>query len=78
MPTYNFRSKKTGKVKEDFMSIALMEQTLKDNPDLELVPSAPAIVGGVAIGKSMKPNDGFRDVLRKAKKAHPLGNVNTF
>lgn len=78
MPTYRFRNKKTKKEFEDFMSISAMEAKLKEDSNLQLVPSAPGIVSSVAIGRSMKPSDGFRDVLRKAKKAHPLGNVNTF
>lgn len=78
MPTYRFVNNKTGDKFEDFMTISQMEELLASNPDLTLVPSAPMIVSGVAVGNSMKPPEAFRDRLKEIKKKHPLGNINTF
>jgi hypothetical protein len=78
MPTYNFRHRETGEITEKFFSLSLREEYLKDNPHLESVLlGAPSIGDPIRLG-IRKPDDGFREVLAKAKEAHPLGNVNTF
>ena len=78
MPTYNFRHRETGEITEKFLSISLREEYLKDNPQLESVLlGAPSIGDPIRLG-IRKPDNGFREVLSKAKEAHPLGNVNTF
>ena len=78
MPTYNFRHRETGEITEKFFSLSLREEYLKDNPHLEAVLlGAPSIGDPIRLG-IRKPDDGFREVLAKAKEAHPLGNVNTF
>lgn len=78
MPTYNFRHRETGEITEKFFSISLREEYLKDNPQLESVLlGAPSIGDPIRLG-IRKPDNGFREVLSKAKEAHPLGNVNTF
>ena len=41
MPSYDFKNKKTGEVKEYFMSYKDLDQFKKDNPDLEQQISAP-------------------------------------
>ena len=77
MPTYNFRHRETGEITEKFFSLSLREEYLKDNPHLESVLlGAPSIGDPIRLGR--KPDDGFREVLAKAKEAHPRGNVNTF
>lgn len=60
------------------MSIAERDELLKD-PDVEqLIVSALSIGDPIRLGIK-KPDDGFRDVLREVKKAHPKGGgVNTF
>ncbi len=78
MPTYNFRHRETGEITEKFFSLSLREEYLKDNPHLEsILLGAPSIGDPIRLG-IRKPDDGFREVLAKAKEAHPRGNVNTF
>jgi hypothetical protein len=78
MPTYNFRHRETGEITEKFFSLSLREEYLKDNPHLESVLlGAPSIGDPIRLG-IRKPDNGFREVLAKAKEAHPRGNVNTF
>ena len=78
MPTYNFRHRETGEITEKFFSLSLREEYLKDNPQLESVLlGAPSIGDPIRLG-IRKPDNGFREVLAKAKEAHPRGNVNTF
>ena len=76
MPTYTFRDKDTGELYEpERMTIAEMEQTLRDNSFLELVPAAPLIHSGRGLSK---PDDGFRDLLKEIKGKHPRSTINTF
>jgi hypothetical protein len=78
MPTYNFRHRETGEITEKFFSISVREEYLKDNPQLEsILLAAPSLGDPVRLGLR-KPDNGFREVLSKAKEAHPLGNINTF
>lgn len=78
MPTYNFRHRETGEITEKFFSLSLREEYLKDNPQLEsILLGAPSIGDPIRLG-IRKPDNGFREVLAKAKEAHPRGNVNTF
>lgn len=58
--------------------MSVREEYLKDNPQLEsILLGAPSIGDPIRLG-IRKPDNGFREVLSKAKEAHPLGNVNTF
>ena len=68
MPTYDFKNKRTGKVREERMTIAERDQFVKDNPHLEQVISFPKIVSGV--DGLRKPDDSFRDILRNIDKTH--------
>lgn len=78
MPTYTFHNKETGETFEKFMSISAREEYLKDNPQYEtLITGAPLIGDPIRLGLR-KPDNGFREVLAKAKEAHPRGNINTF
>ena len=77
MPTYLIRDKKSQKTEEMFMSISEMEKYLQDNPNKERAPASPPIVSGVASAR-MKPDQGFRDVLRNIKHLNPRSNVNTW
>lgn len=78
MPTYTFYNKNTGEEKTELMSISECEEFLKANPDWEQQPAAPLIVSGVALGKRMKPDEGFRDLLKTIKKNNRGSNINTF
>ena len=76
MPTYNFRDKESGTVVEKFMTISEMDDYLKKNSTLELVPASPSIISGRS--GAYKPDDTFRDMLRTMKKTNKGSNINTF
>jgi hypothetical protein len=78
MPTYDFRDKTTGEIFEKRMKISEKEEFLKQNPQYEsVILGAPVIGDPIRLGIK-KPDQGFREVLAKAKSAHPKGDVNTF
>jgi len=78
MPTYDFRHKETQEVITKIMKISEKEEWLAANPEYEnVILGAPGIGDPVRLGLK-KPDNGFREVLQKAKQAHPLGNINTF
>lgn len=77
MPTYNFEDTNTGVVVTEMMSIAEMEQHLRDNPHLRLVLGFPKIVSGVE-SKRNKPSEGFRDLLKNIKKHNRGSTMNTW
>tara|TARA_R100001591_G_scaffold114934_1_gene129889 strand:+ start:878 stop:1192 length:315 start_codon:yes stop_codon:yes gene_type:complete len=68
MPTYIFKNTKTNEVEEKFLSMSEREEYLKDNPDIEQVPTPINIVGGVG---GIKTDNGFNEVLSKISEAHP-------
>ena len=70
MPTYLFRDTKSGDVLERIMSISAREDFLKENPHLEPVVAAPAIIGGVGNYQSKTPS-GFNEVISRVAEAHP-------
>jgi hypothetical protein len=74
LPTYTFKNKKTGVVSEEFLSLSEREERLKD-PDIEQCVSAPSIVSGRGMGK---PDNTFRDILKRIKKHNRGSKVNTF
>ena len=61
------------------MSIAKMQQYLKENTDVRQVIGAPAMGDPhrLSAGKH-KPDDAFRDLLREMGKNKPRNNINTF
>ena len=63
MPTYRFRNV-AGEEYEEFMSISELDVYLKENNVTQLVNGAPALVSGRGMGK---PDDGFRDILKRIK-----------
>lgn len=78
MPTYNFIHKETGEIIEKLMKISEREDFLRDNPQYEsILLGAPGLGDPIRLGIK-KPDQGFREVLQKAKAAHPRGNINTF
>jgi hypothetical protein len=76
MPTYTFREKLTHVTRDVFMNMSELDQFILDNPDLEQVPTAPAIVSGV--DGLLRPDDGFRDLLKEMKKKHKKGDLGKF
>ena len=71
MPTYNFKDRETGAEHSKFMTWTESEEYLTTNPNLERLLTAPMIVAGI----DKKPESGFRDVLKRIKKAS--GSENT-
>jgi hypothetical protein len=60
------------------MKIAEKEEFLQNNPNYEsILLGAPSLGDPVRLG-IRKPDQGFREVLQKAKAAHPRGDINTF
>jgi hypothetical protein len=79
MPTYSFRNTKTGEVFEKFMSISAKAEYLTQNPDLESLIGNPMVVTNSG---SLKPDQGFRDVLKEIRSKHDKrytrSTINTF
>ena len=69
MPTYQFRNTQTDEEFEVLMKISEREEYLKNNPHIQPILSAPALVTGVST--SNKVPDGVKEVLSKAAEAHP-------
>ena len=70
MPTYEFRDKNTGEHIEVFMTWSKREEYLKENPHLETVVAAPAIIGGIGNYQTKTPS-GFSEVISRVAEAHP-------
>jgi len=60
------------------MKMSEREQYLSDNPHLQQTfTSAPGLGDPMRLGR-MKPDNAFRDILKKVGKDHPRSNVNSF
>ena len=78
MPKYDFRDIETGEEQEITMKISELDEFKEKNPHLQqFLKHAPGLGDSIRMGLK-KPDNGFRDVLSKAKEAHPLGKINTF
>lgn len=73
MPLYSFLNIETGEEFEAFMGISAREEYLKDNPNIQPVVTAAAIVSGVSI--TGKVPDGFKEVLSKISENHKSSTV---
>ena len=73
MPTYEFLNTETGEEFEVLMKISEREEYLKNNPHIQSIISAPALVTGVST--SNKVPDGFKEVLSKVAEKHPTSKV---
>ena len=71
MPTYNFVNTETGEEFELFMKWSGRETFLKENPHIQPILTAPAIVSSVAGMGSHRVPDGFKEVLSKVAEKHP-------
>jgi len=79
MPTYTFLNKKTKKEFSLFMSMSEKDVYLNDNPDtIQTLLAATPVCDPTNVGVRSKPDDGFRDVLKKIKGSHYKSNINTF
>jgi hypothetical protein len=77
MANYTFYDKKTKKTIDVSMPMDDLDGYMEANPHLEYQFSATPLADPTRLGLN-KPDRGFRDVLNKVKKAHPLGKVNTW
>lgn len=76
MPTYNFLNTETGEEFETLMKISEREEFLKNNPHIQPILMAPAIVSGVTTSNSgNKVPDGFKEVLAKVAESHQSSSV---
>ena len=73
MPTYNFIDTETDEEFEVVMKIAEREEFLKDNPQVQPIISAPALISGV--GAQQKLPEGFKEVLSKVGENHPDSKI---
>ena len=76
MPLYDYRNSVTGEIEEHNVKIADREQFRQDNPELTAVVSRVRIGDPILLG-IRRTDNGFQEVLTKAKKAHPYGNIQT-
>ena len=75
MPVYTFKNKETGEEFDSAMRIAELDEYLAANPHLDTVIRATPAIRGMSI----KPDNGFRDVLKRIKKASGKSNtIETF
>lgn len=74
MPEYTFEDTVTGEVIDVVLSLSEREQYLKDNPTKIQIIKPVGFIPGVG----MKPDDGFRDILREIKKANKGSTIETF
>lgn len=75
MPTYNFVDTETDEEFELFMKWSEREAFLKENPHMQPILTAPAIVSSVAGMGSHRVPDGFKEVLSKVAEKHPTSSV---
>ena len=75
MPTYNFIDTVTNEEFELFMKWSERETFLKENPHVQSVLTAPAVVTSVAGMGSHRVPDGFKEVLSKVAEKHPGSSV---
>ena len=79
MANYTFYDTKTKKQFDIDMSISELDSYKESNPHLEqIIKTAPAIADPTLLG-IRKPDAGFRDVLKRVKKASGRNNtINTW
>ena len=78
MPNYTFKNTNTNETFDVSMRIAELDQYKLDNPHLsQLIVRAPSIGDAHRMGL-IKPDDGFRDVLRNVQHHHKKDNINTW
>lgn len=78
MPTYTFVNEQTGEEWTDFMTISQREEYLKNNEHIKQVITSAAICDPTRVGVTSKPDNGFRDVLKKIKRNFRGSSINTF
>ena len=75
MPTYSFFNTETGEEFEIIMRISERDQFMVENPHIQPIIHAPALVTGSSTSKQNRVPDGFKEVLSKVAEAHPSSSV---
>lgn len=70
MPTYDVLHKPTGVVSEKFLTIAKMEEFLKENPDYEITFLKMNVGDPVAMGITQPPSDFLKHVIAPIEKRY--------
>lgn len=76
MPTYTFKHVDTGDTQEVVLPMSKLQAFKEANPDLTQIITAGTPI--VRNSGKLKPDNGFRDVLKSIKKANIHSNINTF
>lgn len=78
MPKYAFIDTDTGEEFEQWMNISELDGYLAEHDRVKQQVCCPPTISG----RAMKPDNGFRDLLRDVKKKHSKGisrsTINTF
>lgn len=78
MANYTFINTKTNREEDLSMPISELDEFKAQNPHMQqIIKTAPAVADPTRLGIK-KPDAGFRDVLKKVKKAHIRSTVNTW
>lgn len=78
MANYTFINTETNREEDLSMPISELDEFKARNPHMQqIIKTAPAIADPTRLGVK-KPDSGFRDVLKKVKKAHRGSTVNTW
>lgn len=70
MPIYTYKNPETGDQWDELWSYDTHRQFLADNPELQQVMYAPALVSGVS-GVTHKNDSGFGDMMQRIAAANP-------
>lgn len=78
MANYTFYNTKTNREEDLSMPISELDEFKAQNPHMQqIIKTAPALADPTRLGIK-KPDSGFRDVLKKVKRAHRGSTVNTW
>lgn len=79
MPSYTTRDRNTGATDTFVGSWTEFRSHLDSNQDLEQIIVKATVIDGVRVGQGRhKPSDGFRDLLRNAKRRNPRSTIDTY
>lgn len=79
MPLYDFKNLTTGEVETKMMSIASMQEYVKD-PNIQQVLSAPNVIGETGGSVLKQAGDGWKEVQQRIQSGMPpadRGNIDT-
>jgi hypothetical protein len=79
MPLYDFINEQTGEVEEKVMPYSELHKFQEDNPHMKYKPGFRGYADPTLLGTytNRLPTQFREGILEKAKKAHPLGNIQT-